>query len=193
MNHSVPVQLSLVSMMPALSVVPFKTPAGPAQPSSAGSTSGSPHVSSSAAAQAAHEAAAAELQQLLTELFLQDEPAQRLLAVTGLVPAAHRNAWHLVTHTLLARRLALGSPAHRRHAADAHTLAWGLARQWDQPVLLQRWQRLVNRLSSRQCQHLAARLRRQMAHRPSSPAPFPGDEAPLGGGARLLRAGASCH
>jgi hypothetical protein len=107
-------------------------------------------------------AAAAELQCMLTELFLQDEPAQRLLAVASMVPEAHRSAWHLVTHTLLARRLALGSPAHLRTAADAHTLAWSLARQWDQPVLQKRWHRLVNRLTARQCQQLALRLRRQL-------------------------------
>ena len=186
MNQSVPVQLSLVPMMPVM-------PAMPVKQASAVATRARQDTPPAPSAQPERGEAAAELQRLLTELFLQDEPAQRLLAVTGLVPVAHRSAWHVVTHTLLARRLALGSPAHLRHAADAHTLAWSLARQWDQPVLLQRWQRLLNRLTARQCQQLVARLRRQLAHRPSHPAPFPGDAAPLAGGVRLLRAGASCH
>ena len=103
-----------------------------------------------------------ELQNLLTEVFLHDEPAQRLLTIGTLVPTVHRNAWHLVTHTLLARRLALGSPAHSQRAADAHTLAWALARQWEQPVLQQRWQRLVSLMSAQQCRQLVARARRQL-------------------------------
>lgn len=152
MNHPVPVQLSLMPVMPAL----------PADSRSAAGTHAAQKATPTPSVQADREEAATELQGLLTELFLQDDPAQCLLAVTPLVPQAHRAAWHLVTHTLLARRLALGSPSHLRHAADAHTLAWSLARQWEQPVLLQRWQRLVSRLTARQCQQLTARLRRQM-------------------------------
>lgn len=109
-----------------------------------------------------HAAAAAGLQAMLTEVFLQDEPAQRLLALGAVVPAAHRHAWHLVTHTLLARRLALGSPALLQQAADAHTVAWALTRQWEQPVLKQRWQRLISAMTARQCEQLALKARRQL-------------------------------
>ncbi|NBQ90520.1 MAG: hypothetical protein EBS47_02730 [Betaproteobacteria bacterium] len=108
------------------------------------------------------EQAAADLRAVLTEVFLHEEPAQRLLAISALVPAAHRSAWHLLTHTLLARRLALGSPSHLLLAADAHTLAWAWARQWEHPVLLQRWHRFIQVITARQCSQLASRAARHL-------------------------------
>lgn len=107
--------------------------------------------------------AAADLRELLTDIFLEEEPAQRLMAIGKLVPAAHRVSWHLVTHTLLARRLALGPPQHLQLAADSHTLAWAVSRLWDQPTLQVRWQRLVTAMTGRQCAQLAARARRHLA------------------------------
>lgn len=107
--------------------------------------------------------AAADLRQLLTDIFIHEEPAQRLIAIGHLVPAAHRMAWHLVTHTLLARRLAMGSPQHLQVAADSHTLAWAVSRLWEQPTLQLRWHRLVGGLTGRQCSQLATRARRQLA------------------------------
>ena len=105
----------------------------------------------------AHES----LRQLLTEVFLDDNPVQRLMPLTEYVPPARRVAWHLVVHTLLARRLDASSPATARRVADAHTLAWTLQRQWEQPTLAQRWERLVSGWSARQCRQLVARARRQ--------------------------------
>lgn len=110
------------------------------------------------------QAAAADLLAVLRDIFLDEEPAQGLLAVAGLVPTAHQAAWHLLTHTLLARRLELGSPAHLRRAAGAHTLAWAWARQWEHPQVLQRWHRLVDALTARQCSQLAARASQQLQH-----------------------------
>ncbi|MFM8345318.1 MAG: hypothetical protein ACKOJ7_11565 [Betaproteobacteria bacterium] len=110
------------------------------------------------------QAAAADLLAVLRDIFLDEEPAQGLLAVAGLVPTAHQAAWHLLTHTLLARRLELGSPTHLRRAAGAHTLAWAWARQWEQPQVLQRWHRLVDALTARQCSQLAARASQHLRH-----------------------------
>jgi hypothetical protein len=111
------------------------------------------------------EQAAADLRQLLTDIFVHQEPAQRLMAIGHLVPAAHRMAWYLVTHTLLARRLSMGSPQHLQVAADSHTLAWALSRLWEQPTLQLRWQRLVGGMTVRQCGQLASRARRHLARR----------------------------
>lgn len=108
--------------------------------------------------------AAAKLMVVLRDIFLDEEPAQGLLAIAGLVPPAHQGAWHLLTHTLLARRLELGSPAHLQRAAGAHTLAWAWARQWEHPQVLQRWHRLVDALSARQCRDLAARASQHLRH-----------------------------
>lgn len=101
--------------------------------------------------------AAAALQAVLSDIFLNEEPARALLAVAPLVPAAHQGAWHLLTHTLLARRLELGPPSHLKRAASAHTLAWAWARQWKQGPVPQRWQRLLAPMTARQCSQLAAR------------------------------------
>lgn len=101
--------------------------------------------------------AAAALQAVLSDIFLNEEPARALLAVAPLVPAAHQGAWHLLAHTLLARRLELGSPSQLQRAAGAHTLAWAWARQWEQGAVPKRWQRLLTALSTRQCSQLAQR------------------------------------
>jgi hypothetical protein len=101
--------------------------------------------------------AAAALQAVLSDIFLNEEPARALLAVAPLVPKAHQSAWHLLTHTLLARRLELGSPLHLQRAASAHTRAWAWARQWEKGPVPQRWQRLLATMTARQCSQLAAR------------------------------------
>ena len=102
------------------------------------------------------------LRTLMMDVFLDEEPVQRMLEVTALVPPAHRGAWHVVTHTLLARRLDVAAPAvPGRGSANAHTLAWSLSRQWQDPVLAQRWQRLISRLTDRQCRILLSRARRR--------------------------------
>lgn len=105
-----------------------------------------------------------ELRELMMEVFLDEEPVKRMLEVTALVPPPHRGAWHLVTHTLLARRLNVAAPTVAgRGSANAHTLAWTLSRQWQEPVLAQRWQRLISRMSDRQCRELLAQARRRPA------------------------------
>jgi hypothetical protein len=111
-----------------------------------------------------HSAAQA-LKALLMDTVLDDQPAQRLLQITAKVPEACLQAWHLVAHTLLARRLdAAGPPsAHSgSHRNNAHTVAWALQRQWEQPLLAQRWERLLKQLSPAQCERLVKQVRRQI-------------------------------
>lgn len=104
------------------------------------------------------------LRALLLDMFLSDDAVPRLLRLTAHVPAHLRAHWHLVTHTLLARRLDAAAPtAAGRGHADAHTLAWALGRQWDEPALAQRWQRLISRMTTAQCRRLLSR-----SPRPSS-------------------------
>lgn len=114
------------------------------------------------AAEAPDEAcvAAGELRQLLTEVFLHEHPAARLLVLNPLVPVALRSAWHLVTHTLLARRLAIAAPGVAGPRLEAGALHRVLARQWDQPALQQRWDRLVSGMTARQCALLVTQGRR---------------------------------
>ncbi len=109
--------------------------------------------------------AAHALKALLMEALLHDHPGQRLLQITAKVPQACLQAWHLVAHTLLARRLdAAGPPtAHGGGLRDnAHTVAWALQRQWEQPLLAQRWERLLGQLSPTQCERLVKQVRRQI-------------------------------
>lgn len=105
------------------------------------------------------------LKALLMNALLDDRPAQRLLQITSKVPQTCLQAWHLVAHTLLARRLdAAGPPT--AHAGgprnNAHTVAWALQRQWEQPLLAQRWERLLGQLSPAQCERLVKQVRRQL-------------------------------
>ena len=112
------------------------------------------------------------LKAVMLDALLDEHPAQRLMNLAALVPAHGLQAWHLVAHTLLARRLdAAGSPADMRStgvsrvAYNAHTVAWVLQRQWQSPVLADRWQRLLERLSPAQCRHLVRMARqRQRTH-----------------------------
>jgi|GEM_PF-1132485 len=150
-------------MNPCLDLFPSPAERLPSAPSirnrvTSGASRASARPASKGRSAAVHQPqAAADLQAVLGDIFLHEEPAKRLLAVAPLVSPAHQGAWHLLTHTLLARRLELGSPSHLQHAAGAHTLAWAWARQWEQPQVLKRWQRLLDTMTARQCYQLAAR------------------------------------
>lgn len=105
------------------------------------------------------------LKALLMDALMDDHPAQRLMQITAKVPQACLQAWHLVAHTLLARRLdAAGPPTAQAggHRNNAHTVAWTLQRQWEQPLLAQRWERLLGQLSPAQCERLVKQVRRQL-------------------------------
>lgn len=115
------------------------------------------------------------LRGLLLRVFLDEEPVLRLLQLTERVPAAHRAAWHLVTHTLLARRLTIAAPiVPGREGANAHTLVWALQRQWDEPVLAQRWDRLISRMSPSECRTLLRDGGRVVRSVAPAPAPLRG-------------------
>lgn len=108
----------------------------------------------------------AHLKGLLTDVFLDEQPVPRLLEITALVPAHCRPAWRLVYNTLLARRLTL----HRNDSGagaklEGHRWADWLSAQWQQPVLAQRWQRLLNELTPGQGLRLIRQARRRgLAH-----------------------------
>lgn len=119
----------------------------------------------SAAQPSAHDQAA--LKAVLMEALLDEQPAQRLRHLSSLVPQTAQQAWHLVVHTLLARRLDaagpqfdVGAPGRGPATNNAHTVAWALQRQWHQRPLAQRWERLLQQLSPAQCRQLLRQARR---------------------------------
>jgi hypothetical protein len=88
------------------------------------------------------------LQTLLTLQFTRPGAPRRVAELAGVVPAAARDAFQVLMHTLLARRLAAGTgtdgPALRRAMEDA----------WLHPLVNRRWQRLALQLSEAECERL---------------------------------------
>jgi len=92
------------------------------------------------------------LQVMLTLQFSQAGYARRLLGLSALVPGAEaRQAFQIFMHTLLARRLAVGTHPTPQQLRQAMEDTWG-------DVLVQRrWQRLASRLTAADCELLLQR------------------------------------
>ena len=92
------------------------------------------------------------LQVMLTLQFSQGGYARRLLGLSALVPGADaRQAFQIFMHTLLARRLAVGSQPTPQQLRQAMEDTWA-------DVLVQRrWQRLASRLGAADCELLLQR------------------------------------
>ncbi|MES2714406.1 MAG: hypothetical protein V4795_01490 [Pseudomonadota bacterium] len=92
------------------------------------------------------------LQVMLTLQFSQAGYARRLLGLSALVPGHEaRQAFQIFMHTLLARRLAVGTQATPLQLRQAMEDTWA-------DVLVQRrWQRLASRLQAADCEQLLQR------------------------------------
>ncbi len=99
------------------------------------------------------------LQVMLTLQFTQAGYARRLLALAALMPGSEvRQAFQIFMHTLLARRLAAGTPA------DPLAMRQAMEDSWADPLVNRRWQRLALRLSAADCEQLLQRAgQRQIA------------------------------
>ncbi len=99
------------------------------------------------------------LQVMLTLQFTQAGYARRLLALAALMPGSEpRQAFQIFMHTLLARRLAAGTPA------DPLAMRQAMEDSWADPLVNRRWQRLALRLDAADCERLLQRAgQRQLA------------------------------
>lgn len=92
------------------------------------------------------------LQVMLTLQFSQAGYARRLLGLAALMPGAEaRQAFQIFMHTLLARRLAVGTQATALQLRQAMEDTWG------DTLVNRRWQRLATWLSAADCEQLLQR------------------------------------
>ncbi len=96
------------------------------------------------------------LQAMLTLQFARDGYGRRIAALVELMPCADtRYAARLVLHTLLARRIAAG------RLDDLLALRRALEDAWSDAPLLQRWQRLAQRIDEPGCERIVRLVERR--------------------------------
>lgn len=88
------------------------------------------------------------LQLLLTLQFMRAGYARRMVDIAVAMPAVARQEYHVLMHTLLARRVAAGPQA------DLPTLRRTMEDAWSHPLVVRRWQRLALRLTEADCERI---------------------------------------